>query len=399
MIGYDAAHLLGSSHLRRHGREFRGALDRAEHSSISRSPSPARRSELGVQLDVALPDGSRARSRAPALEAAQHHQRRRPRPLARALRDRAARRRPAGAQRTLARHGRLPGLRAAPRARAYGDPLPAGVVLVAATAHYSWEKIVRALGIGSNQLVLRPGGLALPHGPRRALGAACSASAGAEARRSWPASASAAPPKRARSTGSTPCSRCARAPSASCGVTFHVHSDACYGGYAASGHLARRRRRAAPPPRSARALGLDWPERRLGARDRGARPGRFGHDRPAQARLRPLSGRRLPAARPPRAGLGQHRPAVPRAGAATTSRRSERFLGRYIFEGSKPGAARGGVWLSHKVLPLDERGLRPPHRAHGARRAPAARGAGAAPRWGSSAPSCSRSRTSTSSAA
>ena len=30
----------------------------------------------------------------------------------------------------------------------YGDPLPAGVVLVAATAHYSWEKIVRALGIG-----------------------------------------------------------------------------------------------------------------------------------------------------------------------------------------------------------------------------------------------------------
>jgi hypothetical protein len=38
----------------------------------------------------------------------------------------------------------------------YGDPLPAGVVLVAATAHYSWEKIVRALGIGSNQLVYIP---------------------------------------------------------------------------------------------------------------------------------------------------------------------------------------------------------------------------------------------------
>jgi hypothetical protein len=38
----------------------------------------------------------------------------------------------------------------------YGDPLPAGVVLVAATAHYSWEKIVQALGIGSNQLVHLP---------------------------------------------------------------------------------------------------------------------------------------------------------------------------------------------------------------------------------------------------
>src|SRR5688572_2866325 len=41
-------------------------------------------------------------------------------------------------------------------ADAYGDPLPAAVVLVAATAHYSWEKIVRALGIGSNQLVFVP---------------------------------------------------------------------------------------------------------------------------------------------------------------------------------------------------------------------------------------------------
>ena len=38
----------------------------------------------------------------------------------------------------------------------YGDPLPPGVVLVSATAHYSWEKIVRALGIGSNQLVHVP---------------------------------------------------------------------------------------------------------------------------------------------------------------------------------------------------------------------------------------------------
>src|SRR5690606_39186146 len=28
----------------------------------------------------------------------------------------------------------------------------------------------------------------------------------------------------------------------------------------------------------------------------------------------------------------------------------------FIFEGSKPGAAAAAVWLSHKVLPLDERG-------------------------------------------
>jgi hypothetical protein len=34
----------------------------------------------------------------------------------------------------------------------------------------------------------------------------------------------------------------------------------------------------------------------------------------------------------------------------------EQFLGRYILEGSKPGAAAAAVWLSHKAIPLDERG-------------------------------------------
>jgi hypothetical protein len=34
----------------------------------------------------------------------------------------------------------------------------------------------------------------------------------------------------------------------------------------------------------------------------------------------------------------------------------ERFLGRYILEGSKPGAAAAAVWLSHKVVPLNEKG-------------------------------------------
>jgi glutamate/tyrosine decarboxylase-like PLP-dependent enzyme len=34
----------------------------------------------------------------------------------------------------------------------------------------------------------------------------------------------------------------------------------------------------------------------------------------------------------------------------------ERFLGRWILEGSKPGAAAAAVWLSHRVVPLDERG-------------------------------------------
>src|SRR5690606_31522952 len=41
-------------------------------------------------------------------------------------------------------------------AAVWQDALPPAVVLVAGTAHYSWEKIVRALGIGSRQLVQVP---------------------------------------------------------------------------------------------------------------------------------------------------------------------------------------------------------------------------------------------------
>jgi hypothetical protein len=66
---------------------------------------------------------------------------------------------PADLRRVVARHSLSDvgyqdyGLRLAQR---YGDALPAAVVLVAATAHYSWEKIVRALGIGASQLVFLP---------------------------------------------------------------------------------------------------------------------------------------------------------------------------------------------------------------------------------------------------
>ena len=43
MIGYDPAHSWGHLTTRRHGRELRGAVDRAATSPISRSPSRARR--------------------------------------------------------------------------------------------------------------------------------------------------------------------------------------------------------------------------------------------------------------------------------------------------------------------------------------------------------------------
>jgi hypothetical protein len=126
----------------------------------------------------------------------------------------------------------------------YGDPLPAGVVLVAATAHYSWEKIVRALGIGSNQLVYIPLDSQFRMDPdalwarvhelarRRQSVLACVSVCG--------------------STEESAVDRLdqvlevrARA-ERELGLTFHVHSDACYG--VAPGAPAGRAPRSAPRP-------------------------------------------------------------------------------------------------------------------------------------------------------
>jgi hypothetical protein len=41
---------------------------------------------------------------------------------------------------------------------------------------------------------------------------------------------------------------------------------------------------------------------------------------------------------------------------ADANPQDEHFMGRLILEGSKPGAAAAAVWLSHRVIPLDERG-------------------------------------------
>ena len=38
----------------------------------------------------------------------------------------------------------------------FGDPLAPGVVVAPGTSHYSWPKIVAALGIGTNQLLFVP---------------------------------------------------------------------------------------------------------------------------------------------------------------------------------------------------------------------------------------------------
>lgn len=235
-------------------------------------------------------------------------------------------------------------------ARRYGDPLPAGVVLVAATAHYSWEKIVRALGIGSNRLVQ------LPVDERFRLDPAAL----------WDHLAALAAAK-------TPVLACVSV----CGTTeesavdrldrvlevrerarrelglaFHLHSDACYGGYAAA--VTRRPDGSRRPAAEIRAsVGLDWPDddwvRAVAALAEADSvtidPHKMGYvPYPAGAfLLRDRRGRDLVAIEPPYL--------TPAAGG-----NEDGFLGRFILEGSKPGAAAAAIWLSHKVLPLDARG-------------------------------------------
>jgi glutamate/tyrosine decarboxylase-like PLP-dependent enzyme len=138
------------------------------------------------------------------------------------------------------------------------------------------------------------------------------------------------------------------------GATFHVHSDACYGGYAAA--VTRRAdgaRRSAAEIRE--SVGADWPTdawvrsvEALGQTDSvTVDPHKLGYVPYAAGAILVRDGRtrHLVATDPPYLSPVE-----------AQEPDTERFLGRYILEGSKPGAAAAAVWLSHKVIPLDERG-------------------------------------------
>ncbi len=234
----------------------------------------------------------------------------------------------------------------------YGDPLAAAVVIVPATAHYSWEKIARALGIGSNQVVyvrvdnrfrMDPDWLwqkIQKLSARKAPILACISVCG--------------------TTEESAVDRLdqilevrARAEQ-ELGVTFHIHSDACYGGYAASlltGADGNRR----DGKRIRKDIDADFPsdewvasmEALAHADSVTIDPHKMGYTPyPAGAILyRDRRARELVATDPPYL--------LPTQGMASAE---DLFLGRFILEGSKPGAAAAAVWLSHKVLPLDERG-------------------------------------------
>lgn len=242
----------------------------------------------------------------------------------------------------------------------FGDPLPPSVVLVAATAHYSWEKIVRALGIGSNQLVFIPVDERFRMDPealwrtvvelteRRVPILACISVCGTTEESAVDRLDEVlAVRERARWE---------------LGVSFHVHSDACYGGYAAAVTWNRDGgRRTAQEIRASVGLtteveeGRPWPtpewvrsmEALAQADSVTIDPHKLGYiPYPAGAIVfRDRRARELVSVDPPYL--------LPTQGLGSAE---DLFLGRYVFEGSKPGAAAASVWLSHKVLPLDERG-------------------------------------------
>ena len=237
-------------------------------------------------------------------------------------------------------------------ARSYGDPLPAAVVLVAASAHYSWEKIVRALGIGAQQIRTVP------------IDAFCRMDPDAlweelriYAERRIPVLALVSVCGTTEESAVDRLDQIAevrRRAAQELGVAFHLHSDACYGGYAAAVTWGRDgRRRTAEEIR--RSTGTPWPEHgwveamtALADTDSvSIDPHKLGYV-PYSAGaflLKDRRARELVAIDPPYLS--------PTGG---TGPEEERFLGRYSIEGSRPGASAAATWLSHKVVPLHEDG-------------------------------------------
>jgi glutamate/tyrosine decarboxylase-like PLP-dependent enzyme len=308
--------------------------------------------ELGLELRVTLADGSRTELAGLSLWQLLNIPNRATLDLRDALWSAAPR---ADVARALANHSLAAiGYQEYSRRLAfeYGDALPAGVVLVAATAHYSWEKIARALGIGSNQMVHVPVDTRFRMDPD-ALWDRVRALAGRRQAILACISVCGTTEESAVDRLDRVLEVRARA-ERELGVTFHLHSDACYGGYAAAvTREAGGSRRTGAAIRA--STGESWPTddwvramEALGEADSvtvdphklGYIPYSAGAVLVRDGRARHLVAMDPPYLAPPGAEEGG----------------VERFLGRYILEGSKPGAAAAAVWLSHKVLPLDERG-------------------------------------------
>ncbi|HEX6745851.1 MAG TPA: pyridoxal-dependent decarboxylase [Longimicrobium sp.] len=232
----------------------------------------------------------------------------------------------------------------------FGDSLPAAAVLVPSTAHYSWEKICRALGIGGAQLVHVPVDRRFRMDPD-ALRAGLATLA--ESRQPVIACISVIGTTEESAVDRLDLVAEVRDEAARRhGVAFHLHADAAWGGYAASITLGADGERRSYEQALADYAPEPWPEegvyRALAALGRTDSvtidPHKLGFvPYPAGAvSFRDVRVRDLVAV---------EAPYVFHEGGNAAS-----YIGRFILEGSKPGAAAAAVWMSHKVLPLDARG-------------------------------------------
>lgn len=232
----------------------------------------------------------------------------------------------------------------------FGDNLPPAVVLVPSTAHYSWEKICRSLGIGGGQLVHVPVDDRFRMDPE-----ALWRTLQRLARERQPVIAC------ITVVGTTEESAVDRVDqilevraraAKELAMSFHLHADAAWGGYAISvtrdGDGSRRDYGAALADYAPEI----WPEEGVyralcateGTDSITIDPHKLGFiPYPAGAiNFADSRGRDLVAVDAP---YLFHR------GASEWG-----YIGRFIFEGSKPGAAAAAVSMSHKVLPLNARG-------------------------------------------
>lgn len=235
-------------------------------------------------------------------------------------------------------------------ASVWSDPLPPGVVLVASTAHYSWEKIVRALGIGSRRVVQVPVDRHARMDPKafHETLVACAASR-------TPVLAVVSVCGTTEEGSIDRLDRIAEVRDHAArthGLAMHLHADACHGGYAAA--LTRAPDGGRLDGEAIRTITGDaWPDddwvaaiNALAEADSvTVDPHKLGFvPYPAGVfLLRDRRGRSLVSLDPPYLSEGE-------------GGSDEQFLGRWILEGSKPGAAAAAVWLSHRVVPLHAHG-------------------------------------------
>jgi glutamate/tyrosine decarboxylase-like PLP-dependent enzyme len=232
----------------------------------------------------------------------------------------------------------------------FGDALPPGVLLVPSTAHYSFAKAARVIGLGEQQVVHVPVDAHFRMDP-----AAFAERLHALAARRQPVIAAVGV------LGTTEegavdrldlladeRERAAR----ELGLGFHLHADAAWGGYAASVTWDAEGRRRPFEEVAVDAGAASWP-------DRGLYRAMCALERADSVTIDPHKLGFVPYP----AGSISFRDRRVRALVAIDApylfhdeTQDTALIGRFILEGSKPGAAAAAVWMSHKVLPLDERG-------------------------------------------